>query len=125
VGCLVFPGVLEGVDWDMFKSKVKSDSAEPVNQMGLHFDTSVGKKISDDIYQVSQTTAKCWMMNTKNVIKHIKDKKTGGWKISPKMFEKFKERGVKVNAFSASKLTLTYTHECISNILNAAGVKVN
>jgi len=41
------------------------------------------------------------------------------------MFEKFKESGTRIYAFSASKLTLTYTHECISNILNAAGVKVN
>ena len=60
------------------------------------------------------------MMNTKQVIK-----KAGTWKISPKMFEKFSEQNVRVYAFTAAKLTLTYTHECISSILNAAGVKVN
>jgi hypothetical protein len=64
-------------------------------------------------------------MNTKNVIKTIKDRKSGTWKISPKIFDKFKEQGVKIYAFTASKLTITYTHECISNILNAAGVKVS
>ena len=123
-GVLVFPGVKEGVDWDMFKSKIKSDCQEPIAQMGLHFDTTVGKQISENVHLVTTTEAKCWVINTKNLIKNIKDKK-GNWKISPKMFEKFKEQGVKIYAFTAAKLTLTYTHECISNILNAAGVKAN
>jgi hypothetical protein len=125
IGCLVFPGVREGIDWKLFKQKVKDGSKEPVSQMGLHFDTDIGKKISKDIYNVNYTNARAWIMNTKNVIKNIKDKKTGNWKISPKMFEKFKEQGVRIYAFTAAKLTMTYTHECISNILNAAGVKVN
>ena len=125
VGCLVFPGVKEGIDWELFKDKVKSESSEPVSQMGLHFDTDVSKAASKDIYKVVSTEAKAWMMNTKNVIKSIKDKKTGNWKIWPKMFEKFQEQGVRLYAFTAAKLTMTYTHECISNILNAAGVKVN
>jgi hypothetical protein len=125
VGCLVFPGVKEGVDWNMFKEKVKSASSEPITQMGLHFDTEVGKAVSKDIYKVNSTDAKAWIMNTKNVLKSIRDKKSGNWKISPKMFEKFQEQGVRIYAFTAAKLTMTYTHECISNILNAAGVKVN
>ena len=124
VGCLVFPGVKEVVDWDLFKVKVKNDSSEPVSQMGLHFDTEVGKLIHENIYQVVSTDPKAWMMNTKNVIKNIKDKKSGNWKIYPKMFEKFKEQGVRVYAFTAAKLVMTYTHECISSITNAAGVRV-
>ena len=125
VGCLVFPGVNEGIDWEMFKEKIKSDCKEAPSQMGLHFDTDVAKKISKDIYQVAHTNARVWMMNTKNVLKSIKDKKTGNCKIYPKMFEKFSEQGVRIYAFTAAKLTTTYTHECVSNILNAAGVKVN
>jgi hypothetical protein len=124
LGFLVFPGVREGVDWGLFKSKVRSDSDEPVNQMGLQFDTEVSKKVSENIYSVVHTDAKCWIMNTKNVIKNIKDKK-GHWKINAKMFEKMKDTGVKIYAFTASKLTMTYSHECVSNILNAAGVKAN
>jgi hypothetical protein len=123
-GVLVFPGVKEGVDWNLFKTKVRSDCKEPISQMGLHFDTEVGKEISENIHLVTSTEAKCWVMNTKNLIKNIKDKK-GNWKIYPKMFEKFKDQGVKIYAFTAAKLTMTYTHECISNILNAAGVKTN
>jgi len=122
IGCLVFPGVKEGVDWGLFKHKVTEDSTEPVHQMGLNFDTEVSRKISNNIYAVSSTEAKAWVLFPKQVIKSIKDKK-GDWKIFPKMFEKFKEQGVKIHAFTAAKLTITYTHECISNILNAAGVK--
>jgi hypothetical protein len=123
VGCLVFPGVKEGVDWDLFKAKVKEGSTEPVNQMGMHFDTEVDKKISDNIYNVTKTNARAWMMNTKHVYKTLsKNKDT---KISPKMFEKFLRQNVRVYAFTAAKLTMTYTHECVSNILNAAGVKTN
>ncbi len=119
VGCLVFPGVKEGINWDQFKTKVREGSTEPASQMGLDFDTVIGKKVSKDIYHVTSTEAKAWFLNTKNVAKKA------GWKISPKFFEKFIEQGVRVYAFTASKLTLTYTHECLSNILNAAGVKVN
>jgi hypothetical protein len=124
VGCLVFPGVKEGVDWDLFKSKVRSDSTEPIEQMGLHFDTEVGMKISNDIYRVKSTEAKAWVMNTKNVMKSLK-KSGGGAKVYARMFEKFLEQDVRIYAYTASKLTITYTHECVSNILNAAGVKVN
>jgi hypothetical protein len=124
IGCLVFPGVKEGVDWGLFRARVKDGSSEPVSQMGLHFDTEIGMKISEDIYRVKTTNARAWVMNTKNVTKAIK-KSGGGTKIYAKMFEKLIEQGVRVYAFSASKLTMTYTHECLSNILNAAGVKVN
>ena len=125
VGCLVFPGVKEGVDWELFKSKIKNDSSEPVEQMGLNFDTDVSMKISDDIYRVKSTQSKAWFMNTKNTIKSITDKKSGKWAVNPKMFEKFIDQGVRIYAFTAAKLTLTYTHECISNILNAAGVRID
>ena len=125
VGCLVFPGVKEGIDWEMFKQKVRDGVSEPVAQMGLHFDTDVGKAASKNIYKVVSTDAKAWVMNTKNVIKDIKDKKNGSWKINPKMFQKFKDQNVRLYAFTAAKLTMTYPHECVSNILNAAGVKVN
>ena len=130
IGCLVLPGVKEGIDWNMFKNKVKNKSKEPVEQLGLSFDTVVdrNKKISDGIYAVSTTSAKSWLMLTKNVIKHIKDKKSSNFKIYPKletMFSKFKESGVKIHAYTKAKLVMTYNHECISNILNAAGVKSN
>jgi len=124
LGVLVFPGVKEGIDWGLFKHKVREGSSEPVSQMGLNFDTQVGKKISTDIYSVTSTEAKSWVMFSKNVMKNAKDKK-GNFNLHVKMFDKLKEQGVKIYAFTASKLTMTYPHECISNILGAAGVKSN
>ena len=123
VGCLVFPGVKEGVDWTLFKEKIQNDSKEPIEQMGMHFDTEVHNKISENIYNVTRTSAKAWMMNTKNVIKSqskYKDKK-----LSNKLFDKLKQQDVRIYAYTASKLTMTYTHECMSSIVNASGVKVN
>jgi len=125
IGCLVFPGVKEGVDWELFKTKIRSETSEPSEQMGLHFDTEVGKKVSENIYTVVNTEARVWLVNCKNLVKTIKDKKTGNWSIHPKIVEKFKEKGVKIYAFTASKLIMTYAHECVSNILNAAGVKTS
>ena len=64
----------------------------------------------------------------KNVMKNLKDKKNGSFKIHPRMktmFLKLQESGVKIHAYIGAKLTMTYSHECISNILNAAGVKSN
>lgn len=124
LGVLVFPGVKEGIDWGLFKHKVREGSSEPVSQMGLNFDTQVGKKISTDIYSVTSTEAKSWVMFSKNVMKNAKDKK-GNFNLHVKMFDKLKEQGVKIYAFTASKLTMTYPHECISNILGTAGVKTN
>lgn len=124
LGVLVFPAVKEGIDWGLFKHKVREGSSEPVSQMGLNFDTQVGKKISTDIYSVTSTEAKSWVMFSKNVMKNAKDKK-GNFNLHVKMFDKLKEQGVKIYAFTASKLTMTYPHECISNILGAAGVKTN
>jgi hypothetical protein len=123
VGCLVFPGVKEGIDWGLFKAKVKDGSSEPVSQMGMHFDTEINKKISSNIYNVTSTRARAWMMNTKPVYKTLA--KNNDTKISANYFEKFLRQNVRIYAFTAAKLTIIYTHECISNILNAAGVKTS
>ena len=124
-GLVVFPGVKEGVNWDMFKEKVKSESKEPVSQMGLEFDTVLGKKTSPQFYNVVSTSAKVWVMMPETIIQQIKHKKKGTWKLHPNMLENLMEQGVKIYAFSASKLIQTYPHECVSNILNAASVKLN
>jgi hypothetical protein len=125
-GAVVFPGVKEGIDWESFKKKVREGSKEPIEQMGLTFDTEVLSKVADDIYNVKNTGAKSWVLMTKPVLKYIRDKRTGTYKIHPKldvMFTKFKEHGVKVVAFTAAKLIYTYSHECVGNIVNSSGVK--
>lgn len=123
---MVFPGAKEGINWDMFKQKVNDESTEPVEQMGLEFDTNVGSCIDGDIYKVDTTEAKTWVLASKPVLKKMRDKRTGKYKIPPKfdvMFEKFKEFGVKISAYVGAQVTNTYTHECFGNILNSSGVK--
>lgn len=120
-GLVVFPGVRDGIDWEQFKRKVKAGSTEPTSQMGLTFDTVLGKKTAPHFYHVSSTDAKVWVMCPRTVIKQAKKK----IKLRPPMFEYLKEQGVKIYAYSAAKLIQTQTHECVSNILNAAFVKLN
>lgn len=129
--CIVFPAVTEGIDWEMFKEKVKSGSEENIAQMGLYFDTDVNekKKLPGEVmYAVKTTKAQCWVMNSKGVVKALKDRKTGQFKIHPKMdvmFSKMQEAGVNIAAYADANITVTYTHECISNILSAAGIQTS
>ena len=53
----------------MFKDNVLANSNEPVSQMGLHFDTEVNNRVSDEMYTVKATEPKCWLMMTKHVRK--------------------------------------------------------
>lgn len=114
---MVFPGPKEGIDWAMFKKKVLEDVKEPLEQMGTHFDTEVGRKIKESLYNVTSTEARVWVMNVKPVKKKVDGK------LPSNFFKKMIDQGVKIVAFTASRPIMTYTHECISSILNAAGVK--
>lgn len=127
--CMVFPCVKEGIDWDQFKEKVKNGIDEPIEQMGLDFDTKVGQKLSNGLYKVVQTDPKCWVMESKIVLKHLKTKKKEPLKQLPakntELFETLHIKGVKIWAYVDAQITTVYSHECLGNILNAAGVKVN
>lgn len=126
--CLVLPCVTPGIDWDMFKSKVRSGSKEPLNQMGLNFDTEVGKSIGENLHIVTSTTPQAWAIDTKPVLKALKGNKGEGISVSAnvtEMFKTFIEKGVKVYAFTAANLIITYPHECIGNLLSAAGVETS
>ena len=123
--CLVFPAAKEGINWDMFKNKVLTDSNEPVEQMGLDFDTEIDQKVSESIYKVVKTDPKSWVIKGPNMYKTLKNKKAPGITLPLKfsdMFTKLKENGMKIHAYTGAKLTVTYPHECISNIIEAAGV---
>jgi len=126
--CVVFPGPVEGINWGMFKDKVLAGTKEPIGQAGLEFDTVIGKKVGDGLYTVKSTNPKTWVMSTGAVYKALKQKKGQGIYIPTKiseLFEKLVERDLKILAFTKATVTVTYPHECVSNILQAAGVKVN
>jgi hypothetical protein len=123
--CLVCPCVKEGVNWEQFKTKILNNSDEPIEQMGLEFDTELGQKMKDDIYKVTKTEPKCWSIDSKSVLRNLKDKKSDFIKLPTKnkeMFEKFKQKGVKIVAYRDSNVLSVFSHECLGNILNAAGV---
>ena len=123
---LVFPCVKEGVDWEAFKRKTTKKTTEPLEQLALEFDTSVSQAVSESLYKVVKTDPKCWTVDSKPVVKALRDKKGEGIKLPSKnseMFDKLIERGLKIYAWTASRLTVTYPHECLSNILESAGVR--
>jgi hypothetical protein len=124
---LVFPAATPGIDWDMFARKVKDGTDEPLHQAGLEFDTEVGDEIGDGMYMVKRTDPKAWVMTPKIVSKAIKPAKGVGITLPARMsdiFEKFCSSNLKVNAYTKAEVTVTYTHECLSNIPQSCGVRV-
>jgi len=127
VQVLVFPSVKEGIDWQMFERKTKAGSTEPASQRGLTFDTEVGKKLADGLYECEKTSARVWAMDAKPV-----DKKLRGGKDPVKlplenneeMFARLKSLGVKIGVASEALVVCHYIHECFGNILEASGVQL-
>jgi len=128
VQVLVFPSVKEGINWEQFTKKTKEGSTEPAGQRGLAFDTSVGKKLAEGLYECENTNARVWAMDTKPV-----DKKLRGGKEPIKlplegppenMFKKLKEIGIKIGVMSEAIVVCHFVHECFGNILEASGVKI-
>lgn len=128
-GChmLVFPSVKEGINWEKFTKKTKEGSSEPASQRGLEFDTTVGKKLAEGLYECDKTSARVWAMDSKPV-----DKKLRGGKEQVKlpldsneaMFTTLKNLGIKVGVVTEAIVVCHYTHECFGNILEAAGVEL-
>jgi hypothetical protein len=123
---VVFPGVKEGIDWDVFKKKVKAESKEPNYQKGLNFDTVVTTPITgQDNYKIKTTNPKSWVVDCKHVVKCLREKKGGGLALPAKMdelFVKMIDKGVKLYAFIGAHLVINYQHECVGNILQSANV---
>jgi len=115
VQMVVFPAVNEGIDWDAFKKKTLDGTIEPASQRGLTFDTTLGKKLGNFLYEVESTSARVWAMDPKKV-------KT---KMSPEFFQHLKAEGIKICACTKARCIVHYIHKCIANILETSGVTVN
>ena len=127
VSVLVFPSVKEGIDWDMFAKKTREGSTEPAHQRGLTFDTTVGKKISDGVYECTKTSARVWEMDSKPVDKKIRGGKTQvnlPLTNDEAMFDCLMLNGVKVAVATNANIVCHYVHECFGNILEASGVTI-
>lgn len=125
VQVMVFPAVKEGINWDRFARRTKEGTTEAACQRGLEFDTEVGKKLADSLYEVKSTTARVWAMDSKPV-----DKKIRGDKIPVKlpldetMFSVLQGLGIKVGAVTSATVICHFVHECLGNILETAGVEL-
>jgi len=116
---VIFPCVKEGIDWDKFRRNI--DSPEPVAQKALSFDTRVDKPVKGDMWTVSYTDPKSFSVDTKPFLKNMK-------RVTHNLEELFTDlmkTNFKLVAFTGARLIATYPHECIGNILGAAGVKAN
>lgn len=128
VRVLVCPAVKEGIDWELFRKKTLAGSKEPASQRALAFDTEVGKKIIDGVYDVKKTSARVWIMDTKHI-----DKKLRGEKIQVKldtssyeaMFDQLIRMNVRVAAATKVQVICHFIHKCSGNILETPGVNVS
>lgn len=117
---VVFPTVKQDVDWDMFRTKVNNGVDEPNYQMGLNFDTEVNAKLTDEFWSIKSTSPIVWVVDSKSFIKEHRNKKGEGIKVSVYLDEIFTK--IKFCAYVKAKVVVTYTHECLGNILECAGV---
>ena len=120
---LVFPAVKEGINWDMFIKKTRAASTEAVNQRGLDFDTTVGKKLGPSLYEVTSTESRVWAMDAKAVDKKLRgDKVTVKLPVDESMFRVLVGLGIKIGALTSANVICHFVHECVGNILETAGV---
>lgn len=128
VRVLVCPAVKEGIDWELFRKKTLANSTEPASQRGLAFDTEVGKKFADGVYEVKKTAARVWIMDPKQI-----DKKLRGEKIQVKldtssyeaMFDQLLRLGIRIAAATKVQVICHFIHKCSGNILETPGVNVS
>lgn len=127
---VIFPSVVPEVDWDMFKTKVLKGTKEPNYQKGMNFDTEVSKPDPKDstMWSVKSANPVCFMLQSADVLKALKNKKTENHKLTCKFGNDFSlliSRNCKIRAYTEAQVMLTSTYECMGNILNAAGIKVS
>lgn len=121
---VVFPAVVEGIDWDMFKKKTIEGSKEPLNQRGLNFDTDVTKKIvGTDLWDVEKTSARVWVMDSSHVNKKLKStQKNLSCESYEGLFQQMKANNIRVAALPSALVVRHFTHECLGNILEMPGL---
>jgi len=124
---VVFPSVVEGVDWDMFRKKTVAGSTEPIHQRALTFDTDVAKKVvGTDLYDVVKTSARVWVMDSKPIDKKLKSiQKNMSCDSYENMFAQLKSNNIRVVALPSATVIRHFTHKCLGNILEMPGVMMN
>jgi hypothetical protein len=120
---IVFPAVLEGVDWEMFRKK--AGSAEPIHQRALNFDTEVNpKKITGtDLHDVISSSARVWIMDPKFIDRKLKSvQKNLSCETYEGLFHQLKSLNIRIAALPSATVIRHYTYKCLGSILEVPGI---
>lgn len=90
-----FPALKEGIHW----SKIRERTNEPIEQRCLEFDVTLGKKLTDEYYEVLDGTPRVWVA-----------KKTKG--------------EIRRCAYVKVKTTMHYSHEAIGSVIESSGINI-
>ena len=130
---LIIPSLKNVIDWDRFKDVCTKDMEEPIGQRALVFDTQVNEKKpipgpGTQLYPVTNSDARVFLLDCKQVLRKLKDKKGNFIQVPLKSTEwtRFlKERGVQIAAAVDIPCTNTIAHKCVSGLGKSNGLRID
>ena len=130
---LIVPSLKKTLDWERFKETCTLDIEEPLEQRALVFDTQVNEKKpipgpGTQLYPVTNSDARVFLLDCKQVLRKIKDKKGNFIQVPLKSTEwvRFlKERSVQVAAAVDIPCTNTIAHKCVSGLGKSNGFRID
>ena len=130
---LIIPSLKNVIDWERFKDVCTKDIEEPLGQRALVFDTQVNEKKpipgpGTQLYPVTNSDARVFLLDCKQVLRKLKDKKGNFIQVPLKSTEwtRFlKERGVQIAAAVDIPCTNTIAHKCVSGLGKSNGLRID
>jgi len=130
---LIIPSLKNVIDWERFKEVCTKDIEEPLGQRALVFDTQVNEKKpipgpGTQLYPVTNSDARVFLLDCKQVLRKLKDKKGNFIQVPLKSTEWvrfFKERGVQIAAAVDIPCTNTIAHKCVSGLGKSNGLRID
>ena len=130
---LIIPSLKNVIDWERFKETCTEDLQEPLGQRALVFDTQVNEKKpipgpGTQLYPVTNSDARVFLLDCKQVLRKLKDKKGNFIQVPLKSTEwtRFlKERGVQIAAAVDIPCTNTIAHKCVSGLGKSNGLRID
>jgi len=130
---LIVPSFKKMIDWNRFKETCTLEIEEPLEQRALIFDTEVNEKKpipgpGTQLYPVTNSDARVFLLDCKQVLRKLKDKKGNFIQVPLKSTEWvrfFKERGVQIAAAVDIPCTNTIAHKCVSGLGKSNGLRID
>ena len=130
---LIIPSLKNVIDWERFKETCTLEIEEPIGQRALVFDTQVNEKKpipgpGTQLYPVTNSDARVFLLDCKQVLRKLKDKKGNFIQVPLKSTEwtRFlKERGVQIAAAVDIPCTNTIAHKCVSGLGKSNGLRID